>query len=215
MNCPKIRCCNVIVLGQMVWYVFPSPEFFPPFVFLWGCAFLKNSLWIFPSKETERLRLFPCASSLLHGPLDICLDLLPAAPPPPVQKRDAQLKFHEDVNGEKLTVTKNGGFLFLVPIFPRFTQSFSRFIRDINGERTSRYWCSFSRLVFHGLPPPESFYNTGGGGAKRRSFFFGAKPLPEDLGDEILHFYPHPPAWRTRWIFGGKFSFIISQGKMA
>ena len=20
-----------------------------------------------------------------------------------------------------------------------------------------------------------------------------AKPLPEDLGDEILHFYPHPP----------------------
>ena len=43
----------------------------------------------------------------------------------------------EDVNGEKLTV-KNGGFL--VPIFSRFTQSFSRFIRDINGEqKTSRY----------------------------------------------------------------------------
>ena len=39
---------------------------------------------------------------------------------------------HEDVNGEKLTV-KNGGFL--VPIFARFTQSFSRFIRDINGEK--------------------------------------------------------------------------------
>ena len=40
-----------------------------------------------------------------------------------------------------------------------------------------------------------------------------AKPLPEDLGDEILHFYPHPPAWRARWIFGGKFSFMLSQGK--
>ena len=23
---------------------------------------------------------------------------------------------------------------------------------------------------------------------------FCARPLPEDLGDEILHFYPHPPA---------------------
>ena len=32
----------------------------------------------------------------------------------------------EDVNGEKLTVEKYGGFL--VPIFSRFTQSFSRFI---------------------------------------------------------------------------------------
>ena len=45
----------------------------------------------------------------------------------------------EDVNGEKLTV-KNGGFL--VPIFSRtgadlFTvyADFSRFVRDINGEK--------------------------------------------------------------------------------
>ena len=42
-----------------------------------------------------------------------------------------------------------------------------------------------------------------------------AMPLPEDLGDEILHFDPHPPAWKTRWILGGKFSFIFSQGKKA
>ena len=42
-----------------------------------------------------------------------------------------------------------------------------------------------------------------------------AKQPPEDLGDEILHFYPHPPAWKTRWFFGGKFSCIFSQGKMA
>ena len=34
----------------------------------------------------------------------------------------------------------------LVPIF-------SRFRRDINGEKKSRYWWSFSRLVFHSLPP--------------------------------------------------------------
>ena len=40
-----------------------------------------------------------------------------------------------------------------------------------------------------------------------------AKPLPEDLGDEILHFYPHPRAWKTRWSFGCKFSFVFSQGK--
>ena len=26
---------------------------------------------------------------------------------------------------------------------------------------------------------------------------------------------PHPPAWKTRWIFGGKFSFMFSQGKKA
>ena len=36
------------------------------------------------------LRLFPWASSLLHGPLGICLDLLPAAPLSPVQKRDVR-----------------------------------------------------------------------------------------------------------------------------
>ena len=39
---------------------------------------------------SRSLRWFPCASILLHGPLDICLDLLPAATLPRVQKRDAQ-----------------------------------------------------------------------------------------------------------------------------
>ena len=39
------------------------------------------------------LKLFPWPSILLHGPLDICLDLLPAAPRPPMQKRDAQHMF--------------------------------------------------------------------------------------------------------------------------
>ena len=41
------------------------------------------------------------------------------------------------------------------------------------------------------------------------------KAAPEDLGDEILHFLTHPPAWKTRWIFGGKFSFIFPKEKMA
>ena len=40
---------------------------------------------------------------------------------------------HEDVNGEKLTVKKYGGFL--VPIFHGLRRSFSRFIRDKNGEK--------------------------------------------------------------------------------
>ena len=39
--------------------------------------------------------------------------------------------------------------------FSRFTQSFSQFIRDVNGEKTSRYLMIFSRLVFHSLPPLE------------------------------------------------------------
>ena len=43
----------------------------------------------------------------------------------------------EDVNGEKLTVKK---WWILGADFSRFTQSFSRFIRDINGEKkTSPY----------------------------------------------------------------------------
>ena len=50
------------------------------------------------------LRLFTCASILLYGPLDICLDLLPAASPPPVQKRDAQHMFlqHRGAHAEVL-----------------------------------------------------------------------------------------------------------------
>ena len=42
----------------------------------------------------------------------------------------------EDVNGEKLTMKK---WWIFGADFSRFTQSFSRFIRDINGEKTSRY----------------------------------------------------------------------------
>ena len=71
--------------------------------------------------------------------------------------------FQEDVNSEKLTVKK---WWILVPIFYGFFGAdfftvyadFWRFIRDINGEKkTSRYWWSFSRLVFHGLPPLDSW----------------------------------------------------------
>ena len=66
----------------------------------------------------------------------------------------------EDVNGEKLTVKK---WWILVPIFSRFGADFftvyadfSRFVRDINGEKkASRYRWAFSRLVFQGLPPLE------------------------------------------------------------
>ena len=41
---------------------------------------------------SRSLRMFPWPSISLYGPLDICLDLLPAAPPPPMQKRDPQHK---------------------------------------------------------------------------------------------------------------------------
>ena len=47
------------------------------------------------------------------------------------------LEIQEDVDGEKLTVKK---WWIFGADFSRFTQSFSRFIRDINGEKkTSRY----------------------------------------------------------------------------
>ena len=59
----------------------------------------------------------------------------------------------------------------LVPIFSRFGADFSRFIRDINGEKkTSRYWWCFSRLVFHGLPPLDFGVLRGD---KRQSAVFG------------------------------------------
>ena len=45
------------------------------------------------------LRLFPWPSILLHGPLGVCLDLLPAAPLLPVQKRDAQHMFLQHMGG--------------------------------------------------------------------------------------------------------------------
>ena len=50
-------------------------------------------------------------------------------------------------NGEKMVD-------FWCRSFSRFTQSFSRFIRDINGEKKHLVIDDlFSRLVFHGLPP--------------------------------------------------------------
>ena len=42
---------------------------------------------------SQSLRLFPWANILLLWALGHCLDLLPAAPPPPAQKRDAQHMF--------------------------------------------------------------------------------------------------------------------------
>ena len=48
--------------------------------------------------------------------------------------RSAWFYSHEDVNGEKLTVKK--WWILGAVFFSRFTQSFSRFIRDINGEKT-------------------------------------------------------------------------------
>ena len=44
--------------------------------------------------SSRSLILCPWASILLHGPLDICLDLLSAAPPPPVQKRTYSTCFY-------------------------------------------------------------------------------------------------------------------------
>ena len=52
----------------------------------WSWVLLRP--WLPPSPRS--FKLFPCPSILLHWPLDICLDLLPAAPRPPMQKRDAQ-----------------------------------------------------------------------------------------------------------------------------
>ena len=39
-----------------------------------------------PPPSSRSISLCPWASILLHGPLNICLDLLPAAPPPPIQQ---------------------------------------------------------------------------------------------------------------------------------
>ena len=44
--------------------------------------------------SSRSLRLFLCASILLHGPLDIFLNLLPATPLPPVQEGGAHHKFY-------------------------------------------------------------------------------------------------------------------------
>ena len=63
--------------------------------------------WLPPSSRS--LRAFPWASILLHGPLDICLDLLPAPPLPPVQKRDAQHMFLLRRRGAVCTAGRTSG----------------------------------------------------------------------------------------------------------
>ena len=73
--------------------------------------------------------------------------------------------FQEDVNGEKLTVKK---WWIFGADFSRFTQSFSRFIRDINAEKKhlvidmSFFTVSFSRFApsrvcFGDRPPGLQF----------------------------------------------------------
>ena len=62
--------------------------------------------------SSRSLRLFPWASILLNEPSDICLDLLPAAPLPPVQKRHAQHMFlqHRGAHAEKhININKCAG----------------------------------------------------------------------------------------------------------
>ena len=63
----------------------------------------------------------------------------------------------EDVNGEKLTVKK---WWIFGADFSRFTQSFSRFTRDINGEKKISLLLIFSRLAFDGLPPLDVHTST-------------------------------------------------------
>ena len=48
------------------------------------------------------------ASILLHGCLDICLDMLPEAPIPPLQKWDAQHKFlqHRGAHADSDEITQ-------------------------------------------------------------------------------------------------------------
>ena len=147
--------------------------------------------------SSRSLRLCPWTKILLHGPLDICLDLLPAASPPPVQKRDAQPKFWKH-RGAHTEVVCN---FYAEVLFCTLLRSFE----DLRSfALICVLLCSFARFC---VRPPLEWPCLG------TPDNHCAKPLPEDVGDEILHFCPHLPAWRTRWIFGGKFSFIFSQGK--
>ena len=72
------------------------------------------------------------------------------------KKKSSRRRKRWKTKGEKMVDFWCRFFHGLVPIFSRFGADFSRFVRDINGERkTSPYWWSLSRLVFHGLPPLE------------------------------------------------------------
>ena len=53
--------------------------------------------------SSRSLRLFLCSSILPRAALEICLDMQPATPLPPVQKRDAQHKFlqHRGAHAER------------------------------------------------------------------------------------------------------------------
>ena len=57
----------------------------PTVLVFWSWVLLLHQLP--PSFRSLRLLRWP--SILLHGPLDICLDVVSAAPLPPVQKREA------------------------------------------------------------------------------------------------------------------------------
>ena len=57
---------------------------------------------------------------------------------------------HEDVNGEKLTVKK---WWIFGADFSRFTQSFSRFMRDINGEKNISLLMIFFTVSFSRFAP--------------------------------------------------------------
>ena len=69
----------------------------PPGLILHVLTVLVLGSWVLLLSQllpsSRSLRLFPRPSVLLHGPLDICLDLLAAAPLPPVQRQDAQHMF--------------------------------------------------------------------------------------------------------------------------
>ena len=79
----------------------------PPGLILHVLTVLVFGSWVLlllrPPASSQSLRLFPRASILLHGPLDIGLHLLPAAPPPPGQKQDTQHVFfqHRGAEGNK------------------------------------------------------------------------------------------------------------------
>ena len=114
-----------------------------------------------PPPSSRSLRLCPRASILLHGPLDSCLDLLSAAPPPPVQQRDAQHKFLQHRGGTRrvrcvfrlellgiyrLQVSTDGGNLKcrkLVALIARVT--FLPQIRFSGEELTAHRWAQICR----------------------------------------------------------------------
>ena len=69
-----------------------------------------------------------------------------------VSKRVVLADVQEDVNGEKLTVKK---WWIFGADFSRFTQSFSRFIRDINGEKKISLLMIFFTVSFSRFAPPR------------------------------------------------------------